>query len=39
VAVSAWLNKPVKPAELLNTVQKTLAGVAEGVPVGVPAVS
>jgi CheY-like chemotaxis protein len=39
VAVSAWLNKPVKPAELLSTVQKTLTGVTEGVPVGVPAVS
>jgi chemosensory pili system protein ChpA (sensor histidine kinase/response regulator) len=39
VAVSAWLNKPVKPAELVKTVERTLAGVPEGVPVGLPAVS
>jgi CheY-like chemotaxis protein len=38
VAVSAWLNKPVQPKELLATIQHTLAGVPEGVPVGVPAV-
>jgi chemosensory pili system protein ChpA (sensor histidine kinase/response regulator) len=39
VAVSAWLNKPVKPAELLSTVQKALTGVTEGVPVGFAVVS
>jgi CheY-like chemotaxis protein len=38
VAVNAWLNKPVQPKELLATIQHTLAGVPEGVPVGVPAV-
>jgi len=38
VAVSAWLNKPVHAKELLATIQHTLAGVPEGVPVGVPAV-
>jgi CheY-like chemotaxis protein len=37
VAVSAWLNKPVEPTQLLATIQHTLAGVPEGVPVGVPA--
>jgi chemosensory pili system protein ChpA (sensor histidine kinase/response regulator) len=39
VAVSGWLNKPVQPAQLLNSVQQVLAGAPEGVPVSVPAVS
>jgi chemosensory pili system protein ChpA (sensor histidine kinase/response regulator) len=39
VAVSAWLNKPVQPAQLLNSVQQALVGAPEGVPVSVPAVS
>lgn len=39
VAVSAWLNKPVQPGELLKTIQRALAGVPASVPVGVPAVS
>jgi chemosensory pili system protein ChpA (sensor histidine kinase/response regulator) len=39
VAVSAWLNKPVKPDELLQAVERALAGAPEGVPVGLPAVS
>lgn len=39
VAVSGWLNKPVQPRELLKAVNNTLAGMPEGVPVGVPAVS
>jgi len=38
VAVSGWLDKPVHPENLLKTVQDALAGVPEGVPVGVPAV-
>ncbi len=38
IAVSAWLTKPVKAEDLLTTVEETLAGVAAGVPIGIPAV-
>jgi CheY-like chemotaxis protein len=39
VAVSAWLNKPVRPDQLLRVVGEALVGVPAGVPVRVPAVS
>jgi chemosensory pili system protein ChpA (sensor histidine kinase/response regulator) len=38
VAVSAWLSKPVRPDQLLNSVRETLAGVPQRLPVGVPAI-
>jgi len=39
VAVSGWLSKPVRAESLLKSVEDSLSGAPEGVPVSVPAVS